>query len=87
LQFYRTNGKEEYKHEAVKHLENALIYWDNIIGITRPIYNDMPLVHYSEQDGKNWQENDSLRFHWALLRNDVLHDIDIAKNAVKITGD
>jgi hypothetical protein len=84
LQLYRTNGKEEYKRKAVKYLEKALSYWDKIIGITRPIYNDMPLVHYSEQDGKNWKENDHLRFHWALLRNDVLHDIEIAKNAVRI---
>ena len=44
----------------------------------------MPLVHYSEQDGKSWKENDNLRFHWALLRNDVNNDIEIAKNAVII---
>ncbi|MFO7445685.1 MAG: hypothetical protein R6W90_04925, partial [Ignavibacteriaceae bacterium] len=67
LQTYRLNGGEENKEDAVRYLENALQYWDTVISITRPIYNDMPLVHYSEQDGKSWKENDHLRFHWALL--------------------
>jgi hypothetical protein len=49
LQTYRTKGKEENKQAAIKHLENALRFWDVLISITRPIYNDMPLVHYSEQ--------------------------------------
>jgi hypothetical protein len=43
---------------------------------TVALYNDMPLVHYSEQDGKTWQENDHLRFHWALLRDEVVKDIE-----------
>ena len=66
---------------AVKHLQNALQFWDIVIQITRPIYNDMPLVHYSEQDGKPWKENDHLRFHWKIIRPDVAKDIQTAKNA------
>jgi hypothetical protein len=81
LQTYRISGGEENKLAAVRHLENALSYWDTVVSITRPIYNDMPLVHYSEQDGKSWKENDHLRFHWELLRPDVVKDIEIAKNA------
>jgi hypothetical protein len=42
----------------------------------------MPLVHFSEQDGKHWKENDYLRFHWALLRPEVAKDIQIAENAI-----
>ena len=81
LETYRLNGGEEYKQNSVKHLENALHYWDEIINITSPIYKDMPLVHYSEQNGKSWKENDNLRFHWRLLRPDVARDIEIAKNS------
>jgi hypothetical protein len=81
LQIYRTKGGEENKLAAVKHLENALKYWDVVISITRPLYNDMPLVHYSEQDGKSWKENDHIRFHWEKLRPDVAKDIEIAKNS------
>ena len=85
LETYRINGGEEYKRNSVKHLENALHFWDEIINITSPIYKDMPLVHYSEQDGKSWKENDNLRFHWRLLRPDVARDIEIAKNS-KVNG-
>ncbi|MBN2424840.1 MAG: hypothetical protein JXR46_08210 [Calditrichaceae bacterium] len=81
LQTFYVSGGEEHKQKAVKHLENALTYWDVVISITRPIYNDMPLVHYSEQDGKPWQENDHLRFHWALLRPEVMKDVETAKKA------
>ena len=78
LQTYRTKGDETNKKDAIAHLENALKYWDVIISITAPLYSDMPLVHFSEQDGKPWKENDNLRFHWRLLRNDVKNDIAIA---------
>ncbi len=81
LQTYREKGAEEDKQEAVRRLENALRYWDEVVTITRPLYNDMPLVHYSEQDGKHWKENDHLRFHWALLRPEVAKDIEIARSA------
>ncbi|ULC60495.1 hypothetical protein MBM09_05770 [Flaviramulus sp. BrNp1-15] len=79
LETYRRNGDKVKQQLAITHLENALKYWDNIIEITRPIYNDMRLVHYNENKGKTWQENDHLRFHWALLRYKVVEDIDMAK--------
>ncbi|MEJ2053450.1 MAG: hypothetical protein P8X42_05975 [Calditrichaceae bacterium] len=81
LQTFRVTGDQKRKQGAVKHLKSALAYWDTVISITRPIYRDMPLVHLSEQDGKSWQENDHLRFHWALLRPAVEKDIEIAEEA------
>ncbi|MGC9363889.1 MAG: hypothetical protein ACP5FZ_04890 [Fidelibacterota bacterium] len=86
LQSYRISGKVPYKRQAVRHLKKALQYWDEVIAITRPIYNDMPLVHYSEQDGKSWRENDHLRFHWRLLRPEIVRDIETAKNARVISS-
>ena len=84
LQTYRVRGDEENRQKAVAHLEKGLQYWDNVIAITRPLYNDMPLVHLSEQDGKHWQENDHLRFHWELIRPDVAKDIEIARKSEQI---
>jgi hypothetical protein len=81
LQTYRTQGGEENKQNAIKHLDNALKYWDEIVSITRPIYNDMPLVHYSEQNGVRSEENKHLTFHWEKIRPGVAKDIEIAKNA------
>lgn len=82
LQNFRTKGGEENKQAAIKHLENALKYWDVVISITRPIYNDMPLTHYSEQNGVRSKENQYLLFHWEKLRPGVLKDIETAKAAV-----
>lgn len=81
LQTYRVQGNPEKKKAAIKYLQKALLYWEEVVSITRPLYKDMPLVHYSEQDGKSWQQNDHLRFHWEKLRVDVAKDIDIAKEA------
>jgi hypothetical protein len=78
LQTYRTTGNETMKQAAIQHLKAALRYWDTVVAITRPIYNDMPLVHLTEQKGSTWAENNKLRFHWEKLRVDVANDIDFA---------
>lgn len=81
LQRYRTLGDGKYKDAAILHLQKALTYWDSIISITRPLYNDMPLVHYSQQGGKECKENYNLKFHWDKLRADVVNDIEISRKA------
>ena len=81
LQTYRTTGQEAQKRSAVQHLREALRYWDAVVAITRPLYNDMPLVHLTEQKGHTWEENNKRRFHWEKLRPDVLKDIEIAEKA------
>lgn len=86
LQTYRTKGGNNNKQAAIKHLENALSYWDVVISITRPIYNDMPLVHYSEQNGVRSKENQQLTFHWEKLRPDVAKDVETARKAVYDAG-
>src|SRR5690606_20756186 len=42
LETYRTSGGQQNQDAAIKYLENALLYWDELISITRPIYKDMP---------------------------------------------
>ena len=81
LQLYRNNADETFRRNAVQHLQKALVYWDSIIAITRPLYNDMPLVHLSQQGGSETKENFYLSFHWAKLRKDVEKDIEIAREA------
>ncbi len=82
LQKYRTTGHPEDKQVAISCLQKALGYWDLVIVITRPIYKDMPLVHYTEQNGERTKANDLLRFHWQKLRLDVARDVEIARDAV-----
>ncbi|GAB3963204.1 hypothetical protein GCM10028805_65840 [Spirosoma harenae] len=86
LQTYRTTGQEAQKQTAIQHLKATLHYWDAVIAITRPLYNDMPLVHLTEEKGHSWEENNKLRFHWEKLRPDVAKDIGIAEKAQPIAG-
>lgn len=82
LQRYRIHGDQKNKESAILHLQKALNYWDSIIQITRPLYNDMPLVHLSQQGGgKETKENLYLTFHWRKLRGEVAKDVEIAKMA------
>jgi hypothetical protein len=85
LQTYRTNGNVSNKNNAVKHLENALAYWDSVVNITRPLYRDMPLVHLSQQGGNESPENFYRKFHWAMLTPDVQKDVEIAREATVVS--
>jgi hypothetical protein len=82
LQRYRVRGDETLKKLAIAHLEKALSYWDEVVKISQPIYNEMPLVHFSEQKNMSKEAKDKLRFHWAIVRKDVANDVELAKNAV-----
>jgi hypothetical protein len=73
LQTFRLQGRLHIK--AIEHLKKALDYWDKVIEITRPIYKDMPLTHYNNNF---FTANNNNLFHWALIRNQVARDVDIA---------
>ena len=83
LQMFRKNGENKFKLEAVSFLENALSYWDEVIKISSPLYNDMPLVHFCEDKNLSKEELNAKRFHWKNMQNEVAKDIEIAKNAVQ----
>ena len=76
LQTYRQSGGEENKQAAIKHLEYALGYWDEIIRITRPIYKNMRLTHYNHNF---FTANDNNWFHWELIRDEVANDVEVAR--------
>jgi hypothetical protein len=78
LQTYRSRGGEDNKRDAIQHLQRALEYWDNVISITRPIYRDMPLTHYNHN---SHDANDDNLFHWALIRDQVANDVEMARGS------
>jgi hypothetical protein len=78
LQTYRVRGGEEHQREAVEHLQRALGYWDEVVRITRPLYRDMRLTHYNRN---SFEANDKNFFHWALIRDEVAKDVDIARRS------
>lgn len=82
LELYRKQGEEYVKNGAIYSLQRSLMYWDSIIAITKPLYKEMPLVHLSQQGGKESKENFYLTFHWEKLRPDVVKDVETAQQAV-----
>ena len=51
---------------------------DEVIRISRPIYRDMPLTHYNHNF---FDANADNLFHWALIRDEVARDVEIARNS------
>ncbi len=78
LHRYRLSGDATLQQAAIDHLGRAVGHWDQVVAITRPIYRDMPLTHYNHNF---FVANDDNRFHWALIRDDVARDVEIARTA------
>ncbi|MDQ8185780.1 hypothetical protein [Pelagicoccus sp. SDUM812002] len=76
LQTYRLNGDLGHRQAAIEHLTKALAHWDSLVEITRPIYKDMRLTHYNHN---SFDANPDNLFHWALIRDEVAQDVEVAK--------
>jgi hypothetical protein len=76
LATYRLTGDEAVRQKAISHLTAALADWDQLVAVTRPIYRDMKLKHYN---GNSFDANPQNLFHWALIRDEVARDVDVAR--------
>jgi len=79
LQTYKTKGGAKNKQAAILHLKKSLAYWDSIVNTTSFFYKEMPLVHLSQQGGKESPENFYKKFHWKSLRAEVAKDLEMAE--------
>jgi hypothetical protein len=82
LQLFRHGGDDKQLQAAIEHLQKALGYWDEIVRITRPIYNDMKLTHYN---GNSFDANPDNLFHWARVRPEVAEDVEVARRSRPLT--
>jgi hypothetical protein len=78
LETFRRGGELADQSAAIAHLETALSEWDKVIAISRPLYRDMRLTHYNHN---SFERNDDNLFHWALIRDEVAHDVTVAREA------
>ena len=78
LQTYRLAGGAENRASAITHLVKSLAQWDKVIEITRPIYRDMYLTHLR---GSSKNLNPDGYFHWALIRPQVVADVESVRRA------
>jgi len=56
------------KIEAIRLMQASLDNWKEVVKITRPIYNEVPLVHMNR--------NDKAPFHWSLMQKDLEEEIE-----------
>jgi hypothetical protein len=78
LHTFRLGAGAEWQARAIAHLERALAHWDEVVRITRPLYRNMKLTHYNHNF---FVANDDNLFHWALVRDEVAADVDVARAA------
>jgi hypothetical protein len=78
LQMFRHSGDDKQLQQSIDHLQKALAYWDELIRITRPLYQDMKLTHYN---GNSFDANPDNLFHWERIRAEVAADIDVARRS------
>ncbi len=78
LETFRATGKEQYRQQALERLGMALSRWDAVVGITRPLYDDMRLTHYNHN---SFDANPDNLFHWARVREEVARDLEVAREA------
>jgi hypothetical protein len=76
LENFRAGRKRDDQRLAIAHLSKALEYWDEVIRVTRPLYRDMKLTHYN---GNSFDANPKNLFHWALIRDEVARDVEVAR--------
>ena len=70
----RTSRDAAQRDSAVTHLERAAAHWNDVVAVTEPLYRAMPLVHLQDLDDEV--------FHWSKLQDEVLRDVEIAREAV-----
>jgi hypothetical protein len=68
LQKYKRSNDEVHKTKALGFMETSLNNWKEVVKITEPIYNEVPLVHMNS--------NDNAPFHWSLMQRDLEEEIE-----------
>jgi hypothetical protein len=66
LETYRNTKEKQQQEKAVKFLEKAAMYWEELIKVTTH-YKEVPSVHLGAE-----------KFSWEKFRNEVQRDIELA---------
>jgi hypothetical protein len=72
-QKYVNTGDKEFHQKAVQNLKKATENWRELVIITQPVYQPMPLMHYTHNGGNRY-------FHWSLVEKEVTDELNWLKN-------
>jgi hypothetical protein len=67
-QKYITTSNTDFHEKAVVHLEHATEKWQQLVKVTQPVYQPVPLMHYTHTGGNE-------HFHWSKLENEVNEEL------------
>lgn len=70
-QRYQNTQEEAHRQQALAHLEDAISSWEQLVEVSKPLYEPVPLVHYNDS------ERD--RFHWT----DWEEDLELERQALQ----
>jgi len=70
---YMNSGEKADHQNAVQWLEKATENWKQVMQLTEPVYQPMPLMHYTHNGGNKY-------FHWSVVENEVIMELNQLKN-------
>jgi hypothetical protein len=57
-------------------LTKATENWHNLVEVTTPVYEPVPLTHFCENDPEYHQ----VLFHWSMVEKEVIDELDWLKS-------
>ena len=73
--FKQTNNKENLQ-QAINYLTTATANWHDLVLVTSPVYQPVPLAHFTENDPAFNEVN----FHWSIVEKEVVAELDWLKS-------
>ena len=70
---YKDTGDRRFHDTAVMWLEKATENWKELVRVTKPVYQPVPLMHFTHGGGSG-------SFHWETVESEVLEELDWLKN-------
>jgi hypothetical protein len=70
---YQSTGEKAYLQNAVNWLEKAVESWKQVVLVTEPVYQPMPLMHFTH--GRSGEH-----FHWSAVEREVQDELLWLKN-------
>jgi hypothetical protein len=81
LQQFRMTGDHKKQEESIKFLEDALVYWKEVVAITSKYMDEISLAHLNKRYVESGNSRPLEKFSWANLMGEVENDITIAKKS------
>ncbi len=70
---YMQSSDRNSLNSAIAWLEKATGYWQDLVGVTQPVYRPMPLMHFTH-------DREGEYFHWANLESEVIKELNWLKS-------